>query len=87
MNKPIPFIDLHAQYLTIKDEIDLVISDVIKKSLFVRGSYVENFEQMFAKVMERQYCIYCANGTDALYIGLVSLGVKPGDEVITSAHS
>ncbi len=87
MNNPIPFVDLYAQYLTIKDKIDLVISDVIKKSLFVRGSYVENFEQMFAKVMERQYCISCANGTDSLYIAMISLGVKPGDEVITSAHS
>jgi dTDP-4-amino-4,6-dideoxygalactose transaminase len=87
MNNPIPFVDLYAQYLTIKDKIDLVISDVIQKSLFVRGSYVENFEQMFAKVMERQHCISCANGTDSLYIAMVSLGVKPGDEVITSAHS
>lgn len=87
MNNPIPFVDLNAQYLTIKDKIDLVISDVIQKSLFVRGTYVENFEQMFAKVMERQHCISCANGTDSLYIAMVSLGVKPGDEVITSAHS
>lgn len=87
MNNLIPFVDLNAQYLTIKDKIDLVISDVIQKSLFVRGTYVENFEQMFAKVMERQHCISCANGTDSLYIAMVSLGVKPGDEVITSAHS
>lgn len=87
MNNPIPFVDLYAQYLTIKDEIDFVINDVIKKSLFVRGPYVEKFEQMFADMMSRQYCVSCANGTDSLYIAMNSLGVKPGDEVIAPAHS
>jgi dTDP-4-amino-4,6-dideoxygalactose transaminase len=87
MNTQIPFVDLHAQYLSIKDEIDYVISDVIKKSLFVRGPYVDKFEQMFAEMMERKYCISCANGTDSLYIAMVALGVKPGDEVIAPAHS
>ena len=83
----IPFVDLHAQYLTIKDEIDFVISDVIQNSFFVRGPYVEKFEQQFADMMERKHCISCANGTDALYIAMVALGVKTGDEVIAPAHS
>jgi dTDP-4-amino-4,6-dideoxygalactose transaminase len=87
MNTKIPFVDLHAQYQTIKDEIDFVISDVIQKSSFVRGPYVEKFEQMFADMMERKYCVSCANGTDSLYIAMVALGVKPGDEVIAPAHS
>jgi dTDP-4-amino-4,6-dideoxygalactose transaminase len=87
MNTNIPFVDLHAQYLGIKDEIDAVISDVIKKSLFVRGHYVEKFELMFAEAMERKYCVSCANGTDSLYIAMVALGIKPGDEVIAPAHS
>ncbi len=87
MNNTIPFVDLHAQYLGIKSEIDEVIADVIKKSLFVRGPYVEKFEQMFSEVMERKYCVSCANGTDSLYIAMVALGVKPGDEVIAPAHS
>lgn len=87
MNHSIPFIDLYAQYLTIKEEIDFVISDVIQKSAFVRGPYVEKFEQIFAEVMDRQYCVSCANGTDSLYIAMISLGVKPGDEVIAPAHS
>jgi dTDP-4-amino-4,6-dideoxygalactose transaminase len=87
MNTQIPFVDLHAQYLSIKDEIDYVISDVIQKSLFVRGPYVDKFEQMFAEMMEKKYCISCANGTDSLYIAMVALGVKPGDEVIAPAHS
>lgn len=87
MNTQIPFVDLHEQYLSIKDEIDYVIKDVIEKSLFVRGPYVDKFEQMFAEMMERKYCVSCANGTDSLYIAMVALGVKPGDEVIAPAHS
>lgn len=87
MNTQIPFVDLHAQYLSIKNEIDYVINDVIQKSLFVRGPYVNKFEQMFAEMMERKYCVSCANGTDSLYIAMVALGVKPGDEVIAPAHS
>jgi dTDP-4-amino-4,6-dideoxygalactose transaminase len=87
MSTLIPFVDLHAQYLSIKNEIDYVIKDVIEKSLFVRGPYVDKFEQMFAEMMERKYCISCANGTDSLYIAMVALGVKPGDEVIVPAHS
>lgn len=83
----IPFVDLHAQYTGIKTEIDSVISDVIEKSLFVRGPYVDKFEQMFAELMDRQHCVSCANGTDSLYIAMIALGVKPGDEVIAPAHS
>lgn len=87
MNTQIPFVDLHAQYQTIKDEIDFVISEVIQKSLFIRGPYVDKFEQMFAALMERKHCVSCANGTDSLYIAMVALGVKPGDEVLAPAHS
>jgi dTDP-4-amino-4,6-dideoxygalactose transaminase len=87
MNTQIPFVDLYAQYQTIKDEIDFVINDVIQKSSYVRGPYVEKFEQMFAEVMERKHCVSCANGTDSLYIAMVALGVRNGDEVIAPAHS
>lgn len=87
MTTQIPFVDLYAQYQTIKDEIDFVINDVIQKSSFVRGPYVDKFEQMFAEAMERKYCVSCANGTDSLYIAMVALGVKPGDEVLAPAHS
>ena len=87
MKKTIPFVDLYAQYQTIKEEIDFVITDVIKKSLFVRGPYVDRFEQIFAEVMERKHCVSCANGTDSLYIAMIALGLKPGDEVLAPAHS
>jgi dTDP-4-amino-4,6-dideoxygalactose transaminase len=86
-NNEIPFVDLYAQYLGIKSEIDDVIKDVIQGSQFVRGFYVEKFELMFADMMERKYCVSCGNGTDSLYISMVALGVKPGDEVIAPAHS
>jgi dTDP-4-amino-4,6-dideoxygalactose transaminase len=87
MSTHIPFVDLYAQYKTIQDEIDFVISDVIRNSLFIRGPYVDKFEQLFAELLGRQHCISCANGTDSLYIAMVALGVKQGDEVIAPAHS
>lgn len=83
----IPFVDLHAQYLSIKDEIDEAIESVIKNSAFIRGKHVSIFEENFAKKQGSKHCISCANGTDALYIAMKSLRIKPGDEVITTAHS
>jgi len=87
MDIKVPFVDLYAQYLTIKKDIDYVIEDVIKGSQFVRGPYVEKFEKMFAQTMQRKHCVSCANGTDSLYIAMTALGLKPGDEVIAPAHS
>ena len=83
----VPFADLHAQYLSIKSEIDQAIADVIAKSAFVRGPYVEMFEQQFAEAIGTTQCVSCGNGTDALYITMRALDVKSGDEVITTAHS
>jgi dTDP-4-amino-4,6-dideoxygalactose transaminase len=83
----IPFVDLHAQYLTIKPEIDGVIADVIRQSAYIRGPYVEQFEADYAKAMGVKHCVSCADGTAALYIAMRGLGLKAGDEVITTAHS
>ena len=83
----IPFVDLHAQYLSIKDEIDEAIAKVIAESAYIRGRQVEAFEQAWAKTLGVQRCVSCANGTDAIYIALRALGLRHGDEVITSAHS
>ena len=87
MKVSIPFNDLHLQYLSIKDEIDESINAVISKSAFVRGEYVESFENDFSKMFNSKYCISCANGTDALYIAIKALGIEPGDEVIVPAHT
>lgn len=86
MNK-IPFADLYSQYLSIKPEIDDAISEVIGQSAYIRGPYVERFEAEFADAIGTSHCVSCANGTDALYIAMHALGVQPGDEVITTAHS
>ena len=83
----IPIVDLHAQYLTIKQEIDRAIAEVIAESAYIRGRHVDAFEQAWASTVGVKRCISCANGTDAIYIALRGLRVKPGDEVITSAHS
>jgi dTDP-4-amino-4,6-dideoxygalactose transaminase len=83
----IPFVDLHAQYLTIKDEIDSAIAEVIAESAYIRGRHVDAFEQAWARTLGVKRCVSCANGTDAIYIALRGLGLRPGDEVITSAHS
>lgn len=88
-NRPttVPFADLHAQYLSIRGEIDSAIAEVIRTSSFVRGPFVERFEAEFAAATGSANCVSCANGTDSLYIAMMSLGVKPGDEVIVPAHS
>ncbi|RWQ53066.1 MAG: DegT/DnrJ/EryC1/StrS family aminotransferase [Mesorhizobium sp.] len=83
----VPFADLHAQYLTIKPEIDAAIAAVISQSAFIRGPFVEQFEREFAEAIGVPHCVSCANGTDALYIAMVALGLKPGDEVIVPAMS
>ncbi len=83
----IPIVDLHAQYLTIKEEIDRAIAEVIAESAYIRGRHVDAFEQAWASALGAKHCVSCANGTDAIYIALRALRVKPGDEVITSAHS
>jgi dTDP-4-amino-4,6-dideoxygalactose transaminase len=83
----IPFVDLHAQYLSIKPEIDRAIATVIAESAFIRSECVNTFESEFASAVGVKHCVSCANGTDALYILMKGLKIKPGDEVITTAHS
>ncbi|UPK38608.1 DegT/DnrJ/EryC1/StrS family aminotransferase [Bradyrhizobium sp. 186] len=83
----VPFADLNLQYHTIKDEIDQAIASVIRDSAFIRGPYVDAFEQEFAEAVGVSHCVSCANGTDALYIAMRALGIAAGAEVITTAHS
>ncbi len=84
---PVPFADLQLQYRTIKSEIDDAIAAVIRDNAFIRGPYVDKFEREFATAAEVNHCVSCANGTDALYLAMAALKVRPGDEVITTAHS
>ena len=85
--KSVPLVDLHAQHVSLKAEIDAAIADVIAKSAFIRGPHVEAFEEHFASATGAKHCVSCGNGTDALYIAMRALGLRAGDEVITSAHS
>lgn len=83
----IPFVDINAQYLIIKDEIDSAISACISSGNFIRGSAVTDFEKAFATYIGTDHCVSCGNGTDALEIILRSLDIGSGDEVIVPALS
>jgi dTDP-4-amino-4,6-dideoxygalactose transaminase len=83
----VPFVDLHSQYISIKRAIDDAIASVIAESAFIRSRHVDAFERAWADTVGVKHCVSCANGTDALYIAMRALGLKPGDEVITTAHS
>jgi len=83
----VPFADLHAQYLSIRKEVDAAIAAVIGGSAFIRGPFVQEFEEQFARAIGVRHCVSCANGTDSMYIAMRALGLKPGDEVIAPAHS
>ncbi len=83
----VPFVDLKAQYLSIKEDIDKAVSNVIEETSFVGGPYVKKFEEAFAKAYGMKHCIGVGNGTDAIYILLKMLGIGSGDEVITVANS
>lgn len=85
--KKVAFVDLYAQYESIKTEIDHAIGSVIKETAFIGGKYAKEFEQAFAEMYGVKYCIGVANGTDAIYIILKMLGIGNGDEVITVANS
>ena len=83
----IPFVDLKAQYFSIKEEIDTTIQQVLEGGYFIGGSAVSEFERLFSKYLDVSHCITCGNGTDAIEIALESLGVGNGDEVIVPALS
>lgn len=79
----IPFVDLSAQYLSIKEEIDREILSVLESTKYIKGSHVEKFEKEFAEYAGAKHCIGVGNGTDAIFLALRALGIGPGDEVIT----
>ncbi len=80
-------VDLKRQYLKIKPEIDAAIHQVIDSTMFIGGSDVSHLATELANYIGVQHVIPCANGTDALQIALMALGLKPGDEVITPSFT
>lgn len=83
----VPFVDLKAQYLSIKEEIDSAIAQVLQNTSFIGGEIVKQFEKAFAEYIRVNHCVSCANGTDALEILLKAMGIGQGDEVIVPAIS
>ena len=83
----VPFVDLKAQYLSIKPEIDNAIANVLNETSFIGGPAIRDFERKFEKLYGVKHCIGVGNGTDAIYITLKMLGIGEDDEVITSATS
>lgn len=86
-NMQVPFFDLKAQYEAIRDDIDLAVARVFSSGQFVGGQEIRLFEQAFVEKVGASHCIGVGNGTDALFVILKSLGIGPGDEVITPAWS
>ena len=82
--RPIQMVDLKSQYNKIKQDIDTAISSVIDNTGFIRGKQVKEFEKELADYLNINHVISCGNGTDALQIAMMALGLQPGDEIITT---
>lgn len=83
----IPFLDLKASYLELQADVDSAIKRVLESGWYILGEEVELFEQEYASYSESKYCVGLANGLDALHLGLLALGVGPGDEVIVPSNT
>lgn len=83
MNLLIPFVDLKAQYRSIKPEVDAAIADVLENSAFILGRHAAAFEEDFAAYCHAPYAIGVNSGTSALHLAMLAAGIGPGDEVIT----
>ena len=85
--KKIQMVDLIGQYEKIQPEIDKAVLDVIRSSAFINGPEVAAFRSELENYLKVKHVIPCANGTDALQIAMMALGLKPGDEVITASFT
>jgi len=84
---PIQMVDLKRQYLNIKTEVDEAIADVVKNASFINGKAVTDFSAQLGQYLGIDHVVPCANGTDALQIAMMALGLEPGDEVITPSFT
>ena len=80
--KKIKIVDTVSQYQKIKKEVDIGISNVLRTGMYINGPEVKMFESELADYLGVKHCMSCANGTDALQIALMSLGLQKGDEVL-----
>lgn len=83
----IQMVDLKSQYQKIKQEVDASIQEVVDSAAFINGPKVKDFASDLQDYLEIKHVIPCANGTDALQIALMALGLKPGDEVLTPSFT
>lgn len=83
----IKMVDLHNQYLSIRNEIDDAINKVITSSTFIKGPDVEKLEKELSRFLNVKHCITCGNGTDAILLSLMAINLTAGDEVIVPAFS
>ncbi len=83
----IQMVDLKGQYEKIKDELDAAVLEVLNSAAYINGPAVKNFQANLEKYLAVRHVIPCANGTDALQIALMALGLKPGDEVIVPSFT
>lgn len=83
----VPFVDLGAQYRSIKDEIDEAVLALLGSTQFVLGREVAAFEELFAPYAQSTWALGTNSGTSALHLALLAVGVGPGDEVITTPHT
>jgi UDP-2-acetamido-2-deoxy-ribo-hexuluronate aminotransferase len=84
---PIQMVDLKSQYHQIKDQVDKAVIDVLESSAFINGKPVHEFANSLSSYLGVKHVIPCANGTDALQIAMMALGLQPGDEVITPSFT
>jgi len=84
MTQAIPMVDLREQYQTLKSDIDTAVAEVLTNTQFIMGPNVRTFESEVAAYLGVSDAIGCANGTDALHLALLGLGIGTGDEVITT---
>ena len=85
--KKIQMVDLISQYEKIQKEVDNAVLDVIRSSAYINGPEVKNFQAELENYLNVKHVIPCANGTDALQVAMMALGLKPGDEVITATFT
>src|SRR5215216_7217225 len=85
--RPIQMVDLKLQYQKIKSEVDAAVLKVLESSAFINGPQVQSFATNLAEYHKVKNVIPCANGTDALQIAMMALGLQPGDEVITPSFT
>ena len=85
--RPLQMVDTKTQYFKIKPEVDAAVLGVMESTVFIGGKVVSDFADALALYHGSKHCIPCANGTDALQIAMMALGLEPGDEVITPSFT